>query len=72
MCSLNVGLIGYGYAGQTFHAPLIRVTEGMQMVAVVWRVNLAERRATIWMRTVSRLGDDARHLIVAGTIYAGG
>jgi hypothetical protein len=33
---------------------------------LVWRVNLGERRATIWMRTVSRLGDDARHLIVAG------
>ena len=34
--------------------------------AVVWRVNLDERRATIWMRTVSRRGDHARHLIVAG------
>lgn len=32
----------------------------------MWRVNLGERRATIWMRTVSRLDDDARHLIVAG------
>ena len=32
----------------------------------LWRVNLGERRATIWMRTVSRLDDDARHLIVAG------
>jgi len=38
----------------------------------VWRVNLRERRATIWMRSVSRLGDDARHLIVAGLLYAGG
>lgn len=34
----------------------------------VWRVNLDERRATIWMRTVSRRLDDARALIVAGVI----
>ena len=34
----------------------------------LWRVNLDERRATIWMRTVSRRLDDARALIVAGVI----
>ena len=31
---LHVGLIGYGYAGQTFHAPLIRATPGLALVAV--------------------------------------
>lgn len=31
---LKVGLIGYGYAGQTFHAPLIRATPGLALVAV--------------------------------------
>jgi len=34
----------------------------------VLRGNLDERRPTIWMRTVSRRSDDARHLIVAGAI----
>jgi predicted dehydrogenase len=31
---LRVGLIGYGYAGKTFHAPLIRATAGLQITAV--------------------------------------
>ncbi|MBL8352675.1 MAG: oxidoreductase [Burkholderiaceae bacterium] len=30
----KVGLIGYGYAGHTFHAPLIRATAGLQLAAV--------------------------------------
>lgn len=30
----RVGLIGYGYAGHTFHAPLIRATAGLQLAAV--------------------------------------
>jgi len=35
----------------------------------MWRVNLRERRATIWVRIVSRRDDHARHLIVAGEFY---
>jgi predicted dehydrogenase len=31
---LGVALIGYGYAGRTFHAPLIRGTAGLQLAAV--------------------------------------
>jgi predicted dehydrogenase len=31
---VRVGLIGYGYAGKTFHAPLIRAIEGLALVAV--------------------------------------
>ncbi len=34
MTPLNVGLIGHGYAGQTFHAPLIRATPGLALAAV--------------------------------------
>jgi len=30
----KVGLIGYGYAGHTFHAPLIRAAAGLQLAAV--------------------------------------
>lgn len=31
---INVGLVGYGAASQTFHAPLIQATEGLDLVAV--------------------------------------
>ncbi|MEE3649281.1 MULTISPECIES: oxidoreductase [unclassified Brenneria] len=32
--SVRVGLIGYGYASKTFHAPLIAGTSGLELVAV--------------------------------------
>lgn len=32
--TLRVGIIGFGFAGTTFHAPLIRTTPGMQITAV--------------------------------------
>lgn len=32
--ALNVGLIGYGYAGATFHAPLIDSVPGLRLTAV--------------------------------------
>lgn len=35
MPDLNVGLIGYGYAGATFHAPLIDSVPGLRLTAVV-------------------------------------
>ena len=31
---IRVALIGYGYAGRTFHAPLIRATSGLEIIAV--------------------------------------
>ncbi|MFK3740646.1 oxidoreductase [Massilia sp. TN1-12] len=31
---LRVGLVGFGFAGKTFHAPLIRTTPGLQLAAV--------------------------------------
>ena len=31
---IRVGLIGYGYAGRVFHAPLIAATDGIELVAV--------------------------------------
>jgi predicted dehydrogenase len=31
---IRVALIGYGYAGRTFHAPLVRATPGLELVAV--------------------------------------
>lgn len=35
--TLRVGLVGYGYAGQTFHAPLIAGVPGLQLAAVASR-----------------------------------
>jgi predicted dehydrogenase len=32
--NIRVGLIGYGYAGKTFHAPLIQSVAGLQLVVV--------------------------------------
>jgi scyllo-inositol 2-dehydrogenase (NADP+) len=40
---LRVGVIGYGLAGSAFHAPLISVTPGLSLAAIVTRD--AERRA---------------------------
>lgn len=35
--TVRVGLIGYGMAGQVFHAPLISATPGLQLAAIVQR-----------------------------------
>ena len=32
--AIKVGLVGYGFASQTFHAPLIQATHGLELVAV--------------------------------------
>lgn len=34
LSAIRVGLIGYGYAGRTFHAPLIQAVEGLALYAV--------------------------------------
>ncbi len=34
---LNVGLVGFGFAGKVFHAPVIRAVEGLRLAAIVQR-----------------------------------
>src|SRR6266852_5527331 len=34
---LNVGLVGFGFAGRVFHAPVIRAVEGLRLAAIVQR-----------------------------------
>ncbi len=34
---LKVGLVGFGFAGKTFHAPVIRVVEGLRLTTIVQR-----------------------------------
>ncbi|WP_034993150.1 oxidoreductase [Beijerinckia mobilis] len=35
--AIRVGLIGYGFSGKTFHAPLIRATPGLELTVVASR-----------------------------------
>ena len=44
---LRVGLIGYGLAGEAFHAPIIAATPGLELAAIV--TGNAERRARAHM-----------------------
>lgn len=45
MNMLRVGVIGYGLAGQAFHAPTLRGTEGMELACIVERgTSLARQR----------------------------
>lgn len=37
MTEIGVGLIGYGLAGRAFHAPFVKVTQGLELRAVVSR-----------------------------------
>lgn len=34
---LNVGLVGFGFAGKVFHAPIIRAVEGLRLTTIVQR-----------------------------------
>lgn len=34
MTALRVGIVGFGYATKTFHAPLVMATEGLELVAI--------------------------------------
>jgi scyllo-inositol 2-dehydrogenase (NADP+) len=34
---LNAGLIGFGFAGRTFHAPVIRAVDGLRLAAILQR-----------------------------------
>src|SRR6267378_1352345 len=34
---ITVGLVGFGFAGKTFHAPVIRAVQGLRLAAIVQR-----------------------------------
>ena len=46
MSHVRVALVGYGVAGEHFHAPLIHATSGMQLAAIVTSDTERARRAT--------------------------
>lgn len=41
---LNVGLVGFGLAGQVFHAPVIRAVEGLRLTTIVQRSGVGDPR----------------------------
>ncbi|MDQ3698634.1 MAG: Gfo/Idh/MocA family oxidoreductase [Gemmatimonadota bacterium] len=66
--SVRVGLVGYGLAGASFHAPLIRATAGLELAAIVTgnaerqrEARLANPGATIF-DTAAQLWDHASRL----------
>ena len=68
---VRVALIGYGFAGQTFHAPLIRSVPGLQLAIVVSsnpeRVRKDIPEAIVEPRLERALAHDDIDLVVVAT-----
>ncbi len=41
---LNVGLVGFGFAGRVFHAPVIRAVDGLRLTTIVQRHGPGDQR----------------------------
>ena len=69
--SLNVALIGYGYVGKTFHAPLIAATPGLKLHTVVSsnpdKVHADHFDALVRKDLAEALADPAVGLVVIAT-----
>jgi scyllo-inositol 2-dehydrogenase (NADP+) len=66
---LNVGLVGFGFAGRVFHAPVIRVVEGLRLTAIVQRSGVPDPRYSDVevVRSVDELLARAVDLVVIAT-----
>jgi len=66
---LNVGLVGFGYAGKVFHAPVIRVVEGLRLTTIVQRSGAPDPRYpdVEFVRSVDELLTRAVDLVVIAT-----
>ncbi len=58
---VRVALLGYGFAGRTFHAPLIRAVSGLELRVVASRQAEAVRAALPDATVVASAGDAATH-----------
>ncbi|MEP6831368.1 MAG: oxidoreductase [Rhizomicrobium sp.] len=69
--SIGVGLIGYGFAGKTFHAPLIRGVEGLALKAIASsdaaKVKKDFPGMTIFADPAQMIGSDGIDLVVIAT-----
>lgn len=69
--TLNVGIIGYGYASKTFHAPLIITTEGLNLSAISssdeHKVKQDFPHITVYANAQSLIDDPSLDLIIIPT-----
>jgi scyllo-inositol 2-dehydrogenase (NADP+) len=68
---INVGLIGYGFAGRTFHAPVIASVPELKLASVVQRSGDGAKERYPWVRIVrdteSLYADPSIDLVVVTT-----
>ena len=66
---LNVGLVGFGFAGKVFHAPVIRAVDGLRLTTIVQRSGEPEARYgdVDFVRGVDDLLTRAIDLVVIAT-----
>lgn len=71
MAEIQVGLIGYGTAGQVFHAPLITAVPQLKLTSVVQRQQQTARQRYPWVEVVpdveTLLNDPKIDLVVIAT-----
>ena len=67
--TLRVGLVGFGFAGRVFHAPVIRAVAGLRLAAIVQRHGEPDPRYadTEFVRSVDELLTRPLDLIVVAT-----
>ncbi len=66
---LNVGLVGFGFAGKVFHAPVIRAVDGLRLTTIVQRHGPPDQRyADVeFLRSVDELLTRKIDLVVVAT-----
>jgi len=66
---INVGLVGFGFAGKVFHAPVIRAVDGLRLTTIVQRSGAGDARyADVdFVRSVDDLLTRAIDLVVIAT-----
>lgn len=66
---LNVGLVGFGFAGKVFHAPVIRAVEGLRLTTIVQRHGAPDPLYTDveFVRSVDELLNRPIDLVVVAT-----
>jgi len=66
---LNVGLVGFGFAGKVFHAPVIRAVDGLRLTTIVQRQGPPDQRYgdVEFVRSVDELLTRKIDLVVVAT-----
>lgn len=66
---INVGLVGFGFAGKVFHAPVIRAVDGLRLTTIVQRSGARDARSADvdFVRSVDDLLTRVIDLVVIAT-----